>query len=148
MGNLGVGIMNSMAFSLPANINSKVDGNQISFGTVDYQPHPPTLTPVVASLDQGMDLTIGSLSFHVGSLGSIPLSDQTKSDPSAGKTVTMAILESSIGSSSEVNDAGRITTQLGTPRGRYDEYSSKFSLSKKPRFVSPGKIQTLEGDAC
>jgi hypothetical protein len=30
--------------------------------------------------------------------------------------------------------AGRITTQLGTPRGRYDEYSSKFSLSKKPRF--------------
>jgi hypothetical protein len=36
-------------------------------------------------------------------------------------------------------DAGRMTTQLGTPRGRYDEYSSKFSLSKKPRFVSPGK---------
>jgi hypothetical protein len=32
-------------------------------------------------------------------------------------------------------DAGRITTQLGTPRGRYDEYSSKFSLSKKPRFI-------------
>jgi hypothetical protein len=30
--------------------------------------------------------------------------------------------------------AGRITTQLGTPRGRYDEYSRKFSLSKKPRF--------------
>jgi hypothetical protein len=26
------------------------------------------------------------------------------------------------------------TVQLGTPRGRYDEYSSKFSLSKKPRF--------------
>jgi hypothetical protein len=23
-------------------------------------------------------------------------------------------------------DAGRIATQLGTPRGRYDEYSSKF----------------------
>jgi hypothetical protein len=34
-----------------------------------------------------------------------------------------------------VIDAGRITTQLGTPRGRYDEYSSKFSLSKKPRFI-------------
>jgi hypothetical protein len=31
-------------------------------------------------------------------------------------------------------DAGRITTQLGTPRGRYDEYNIKFSLSKKPRF--------------
>jgi hypothetical protein len=41
------------------------------------------------------------------------------------------------------SDAGRMTTQLGTPRGRYDEYSSKFSLSKKPRFIDPvGKIQT------
>jgi hypothetical protein len=34
-------------------------------------------------------------------------------------------------------DAGRMTIQLGTPRGRYDEYSSKFFLSKKPRFVDP-----------
>jgi hypothetical protein len=24
---------------------------------------------------------------------------------------------------------------LGTPRGRYDEYSSKSSLSKEPRFI-------------
>jgi hypothetical protein len=46
-------------------------------------------------------------------------------------------------------DAGRMTTQLGTPRGRYDENSSKFSLSKKPRFVGPvGKANTSEGDAC
>jgi hypothetical protein len=46
-------------------------------------------------------------------------------------------------------DAGRITTQLGTPRGRYDEQSSKFSLSKKPRFiVLVGKSQTQEGDTC
>jgi hypothetical protein len=85
MGTLGIGITNSMAFSLPANNNSKVDGNQISFGTIDFQPHPPTLTPVFASLDQEMDLMIGSLSFRVGSLGSIRLSDLTKSDPSAGK---------------------------------------------------------------
>jgi hypothetical protein len=66
MGSLGVGIMNSMAFLLSANNNSKVDRNQISFGTVDFQPHPPTLTPVFASLGQEMDLTIGSLNFHVG----------------------------------------------------------------------------------
>jgi hypothetical protein len=33
------------------------------------------------------------------------------------------------------SDAGRIATQLGTPRGRYDEYSSKFSLCKKPRSI-------------
>jgi hypothetical protein len=32
--------------------------------------------------------------------------------------------------SSWIPDAGRITTQLVTPRGRYDEHSSKFSLSK------------------
>jgi hypothetical protein len=48
-----------------------------------------------------------------------------------------------------LTDAGKMTTQLGTPRGRYDEHSSKFSLSKKPRFVDPvGKSQTKEGDAC
>jgi hypothetical protein len=95
--------MNLTAFSLLANINSKVDGNQISFRTIDFQLHPPTLTPIFASLDQEMDLTIGSLNFRVGSLGSICLSDSTKSDPSASKTVTIAMSESSEGSSSEVN---------------------------------------------
>jgi hypothetical protein len=103
MGTLGVGIMNSMAFSLLANNNSKVDGNQISFGTVDFQSHPPTLTPVFGSLDQEMDLTIGSLNFLVVSLGSIRLSDSTKSDLSARKTMKIAMSKSSVGSSSEVN---------------------------------------------
>jgi hypothetical protein len=110
MGTLGIGIMISTAFSLSANSNSKVDGNQISFGTVDFQPHPPTLTPVFASLDQEMDLTIGSLNFRVDSLGSIRLSDLSKSDPSAGKTVTMAVSESSVGSSSKVNSPVSFTT--------------------------------------
>jgi hypothetical protein len=95
--------MNSTAFSLSANNNSNVDGNQISFGTVDFQPHPPTLNPVFGSLDQEMDLMIGSLNFHVGSLGSIRLLDPMELDLSAGKTTTMAISESSVGSSSEVN---------------------------------------------
>jgi hypothetical protein len=103
MGILGVGIMNSMAFSLIANNNSKVDRNQISFGTIDFQPHPPTITLVFASLDQEMDLTIGSLNFHVGSLGSTCLLDSVKSDPSARKTATIAMTESSVGSSSEAN---------------------------------------------
>jgi hypothetical protein len=76
--------MKSMAFLLSANINSKVNRNQISFGTVDFQPHPPTLTLVFTSLDQGMNVMIGSLNFRVGSLGSIRLSDLTKSEPSAG----------------------------------------------------------------
>jgi hypothetical protein len=50
-----------------------------------------------------MDLTIGSLNFHVGSLGSILLSDSTKPDQSAGETKTIAMFESSVGSSSEAN---------------------------------------------
>jgi hypothetical protein len=77
VGTLGVGIMNSTTFSLVANNNSKVDGNQISFGTVDFQPHPPTLTSVFESLDQEMDLAFGSLNFCIGSLGLIFLSDPT-----------------------------------------------------------------------
>jgi hypothetical protein len=43
----------------------------------------------------------------------------------------------------QLAEAGRMTTQLGTPRGRYDKHSSKFSLSKRPRFIDPvGKSQT------
>jgi hypothetical protein len=103
VGILGIGIMNLMTFSLLANSNSKVDRNQISFGTIDFQLHPPTLTPIFASLDQEIDLTIGSLNFRVGSLGSTRLPDSTKSDPFTGKTVTITISESSVGSSSEVN---------------------------------------------
>jgi hypothetical protein len=95
--------MNSTPFSLLANNNTEVDGNQISFRTIDFQPHPPNLTAVFASLDQEMDLTIGSLNFHVGSLGSICLLDPVKLDPSASETKTIAMSESSVGSSSEVN---------------------------------------------
>jgi hypothetical protein len=95
--------MNSMAFSLLANSSPEVDGNQISFGTVDFQPHPPNFTPVFESFDQEMDPTIGSLNFCVGSLGSIRLSDPAKLDPSASETKTVAMSESSVGSSSEEN---------------------------------------------
>jgi hypothetical protein len=55
--------MNSTAFSLSANNNPKVNGNQISSEIVDFQPHPPTFTPVYANLDQEMELTIESLNF-------------------------------------------------------------------------------------
>jgi hypothetical protein len=42
-----------------------------------------------------------------------------------------------------------MTSQLGTPRGRYDEYSSKvFPSVKKPRYVDQERSkQTTEGDA-
>jgi hypothetical protein len=95
--------MNSTAFLLLANSSPEVDGNQISLRTVDFQPHPPNFTPIFESLDQDMDLTIGSLNFRIGSLGSIRLSDPAKPDPSASEAKTIAMSESSVGSSSEAN---------------------------------------------
>jgi hypothetical protein len=103
VGTLGVGIMNSTVFSLLANNSSEVDENQISFGTVNFQPHPSNFTPIFESMDQDMDLTIGSLNFRVGSLGSIRLSDPAKPDSSASEDKTVAMSESSVGSSSEAN---------------------------------------------
>jgi hypothetical protein len=54
-------------------------------------------------MDQDMDLTIGSLNFRVGSLGSIRLSDLAKLGLSASESKTVAMSESSEGSSSKVN---------------------------------------------
>jgi hypothetical protein len=54
-------------------------------------------------MDQDLDLTMESLNFHVGSLGLICLSYPTKPDPSASEPETVAMSESSEGSSSEVN---------------------------------------------
>jgi hypothetical protein len=71
--------MNSTAFSLLANSSPEVDENQ------------------------KMELTIGSLSFYVGPLGSTCLSDPAKSGPSTNKTETIAKSGSSMGSSSEAN---------------------------------------------
>jgi hypothetical protein len=51
MGTLDIGIMNLMAFSLLSKSNSKIDRNQITFGAVDFQPHPPTLAPIFLNLD-------------------------------------------------------------------------------------------------
>jgi hypothetical protein len=79
VGNRGVGIMNSMAFSLLANSSSELDGSKET------------------------ELTIGSLSILIGPSGSSRLSDSTKPDPSASKPETEETLESSEGSSSEVN---------------------------------------------
>jgi hypothetical protein len=71
--------MNSMAFSLLANSRSEVDGIQ------------------------EVELTIGSLSILIGPSGSSRLSDSMKPDPSADKPEIEETLESSEGSSSEVN---------------------------------------------
>jgi hypothetical protein len=103
VGTLGVGIVNSTAFPLLANSNPEVDEIQIPFGTIDFQPHQSSFTQVFESMDQDMDLMIGSLNFRVGSLGSIHLSDPAKPGPSASESKTIVMSESSEGSSSEVN---------------------------------------------
>jgi hypothetical protein len=102
-GELAVGIMNSTSFSLLANSNPEVDKIQIPFRTVDFQPHQSSFTQVFKSMDQDMDLMIGSLNFRVRSLGSICLSDPVKLGPSVSEPKTVATSESSEGSSSEVN---------------------------------------------
>jgi hypothetical protein len=76
---LGVGIMNSTAFSLLANSSPENDKSQ------------------------EIELTIGSLSFYIGPSGLTRLSDPAKSGPSASKTKTITKSGSSVGSSSEVN---------------------------------------------
>jgi hypothetical protein len=129
VGTLGVGIMNSTTFSLLTNSNSKVDKNQISFDTIDFQLHPPTLTPVFTSLDQEMDLTIRSLNFHVDSLGSTRLSDSTKSDPLAGKTATITMLESMVGSSSEVNSPVSFAT-MGKREEKIEELMGNLDIGE------------------
>jgi hypothetical protein len=54
-------------------------------------------------MNQDIDLTIKSLHFRVGSLGSIRLSDPVKPGPSASEPKTVAMTESSEGSSSVAN---------------------------------------------
>jgi hypothetical protein len=79
VGTLGVGIMNSTAFSLLANNNPEVDENQ------------------------KMELTIESLSVYVKPSGLTRLSDPARSGPSASKIKTITMSGSSVGSSSKVN---------------------------------------------
>jgi hypothetical protein len=82
--------MNLTAFSLLANISSKVDENQ------------------------KMELTIGSLSFCVGLSGLIRPSDLMKLDPSVSKIKTITMSRSSVGSSSEVNSPVSFATAEDT----------------------------------
>jgi hypothetical protein len=73
--------MNSTAFSLLANSSTEVNENQ------------------------EMELTIGSLSIFIGPSGSSRLSDPSKQDLSASEPKTVAMMEYSKGSSSEVNSS-------------------------------------------
>jgi hypothetical protein len=124
MGTLGIRMMNSTAFSLLANSNPQVNEIQIPFGTIDFRP----LVQVCESMDQDMDLTIGSLNFHIGSLGSICLSDPTKPDSLASEHETIAMSESSEGSSSEVNSPVSLTEAEEGKIAGGDETMENFGL--------------------
>jgi hypothetical protein len=119
--------MDSTAFLLLANSSPEVDENQIFFGTIDFQPHQPSFTPIFESMDQDMDLTIGSLNFRVGSLGSIRLLDLAKPDLSASETKTIAMKESSTGSSSEANSP---VSFVETTEGKSVEVNKKMANFK------------------
>jgi hypothetical protein len=106
MGTLGVGIMNATAFSLLANSSAEVDENQ------------------------EMELTIGSLSIFIRPSGSSRLSDSTKPDPSASKPETVVMLESSEGSSCEVNSP----VSLGKAKiAEGDKIQEKLDLEETTR---------------
>jgi hypothetical protein len=120
--------MNSTTFSLLANNNSQVDKIQIPYGTVDFQPHQSSFTQVFESMDQDMDLTIESLNFHVGSLGSIRLSDPMKTGPSASEPETVEMLESSEGSSSKVNSSVSLAEAKEGKIAGGDETMENFDL--------------------
>jgi hypothetical protein len=79
-------------------------------------------------MDEDMDLTIGSLNFHVGSLGLIRLSDPAKPDPSASESKTIVILESSEGSSSEVNSPVSFAEAEEGKIAEGDETMENFNL--------------------
>jgi hypothetical protein len=123
MGTLGVGIMNSTAFSLLANSNPEVDESQ------------------------EMELTIGSLSFYVGPSGSTRLSDPAKSGLSASKSERITISGSSVGSSSEANSSVSLTAtedmqkrleEFDKTRGKPDMEVRAVKTHDSPRDLATG----------
>jgi hypothetical protein len=77
-----------------------------------------------------MELTIGSLSIFVGPSGSSRLSDSTKLGPSVSKPETEIIVESSEGSSSEVNSL----VSLGkAPIAESDKIRENFDSEERTR---------------
>jgi hypothetical protein len=98
--------MNSMAFSLLASSSAEVDENQET------------------------ELTIGSFSILIEHSGSTRLSDSTKQDPSAREPKTVVMLESSEGSSSEVN----LPVSLGEAKATEgDNIQEKLDLEETTR---------------
>jgi hypothetical protein len=121
--------MNSTAFSLLSADNPNSGENQITFGTIDFLPHSPTLAPIFANLGQETNLTIGSLNFLVGPLGSTRLSDSMEPDPSVQESAKTTTLEASVGSSSEANSSVNIKSTKSTTK-ELDEIMENLDLEE------------------
>jgi hypothetical protein len=104
VGILGVGIMNSTAFSLSANSSAEFDRSE------------------------ELELTIRSLSILIGTSGSSHLSNSTKPNLLANKPEAEAMLESSEGSSNEVNS---LVSSRNTPVKKNDKIQEKFDLEER-----------------
>jgi hypothetical protein len=109
VGTLGVGIMNSTAFSPLTSNNPEIDENQ------------------------EMELTFGSLSFCVGPSGSTRLSNPTKSGLLASKTKRITTSGSSVGSSSEVNSPVSLTAieDMTETLEEFDEIRGKPEIEEE-----------------
>jgi hypothetical protein len=138
--------MNLTAFLLSSNSNSKIDGNQISFGAIDFQSHPPTLALVFASLDQEIDLMIRSLNFRIGSLGTTRLSNPINLGLSAGKTTSMAREESTVGSSSKVNSpvSLKMMEKIEDTVEELDEIMENLNLEESSSHSDKGSNKSLD----
>jgi hypothetical protein len=122
---------------------------------MDFQLHPPTLTPIFANLDQEMDLTIGSLNFRVGSLGSTRPSDSMKSDPLVGQIMTVKMTKSSVGSFSEANSPVSFATmekieELNKTKGNLniEEAMDNLDLDKKDFTTRSGGVSSNVHQVC
>jgi hypothetical protein len=104
VGTLGIGIMNSTAFLFLANISAGIVGNQ------------------------EMELTIRSLNILIGPSGLTRLSDPAKPDPSASEPETLAMMEYSEGSSSEVNSPVSLEEVQERKIAEGDETMENFDL--------------------
>jgi hypothetical protein len=96
--------MNSMAFLLLTNSSAGIDKNW------------------------EMELTIGSLSIFIGPSGSTHLSDSAKPDLSASEPKTVAMMEYSEGSSSEVNSPVSLGEVQEGKSAEGDETMKNFDL--------------------
>jgi hypothetical protein len=87
---------------------------------------------------------IGSFIFHVGSLGSVCLSDPINSGPSVGKNAAMATLETSVGSYSEVNSPVSIKPTKGSTVKELDKIMENLDLEESLGYSNRNSDENLD----